>query len=76
MMMIFAYDYRGVLTSHRVPTGKTVNKEYYRKYLRTILRPALRRKRAELIDCTPLILQDNALPHKSKVVKELLEDYG
>ena len=26
-MMILAYDYRGVLTSHRVPTGETVNKE-------------------------------------------------
>lgn len=76
MMMIFAYDCRGVLTSHRVPTGETVNKEYYKMYLRTILRPALRRKRPELIDCTPLILHDNASPHKSKVVKELLEGYG
>ena len=56
MMMIFANDYRGVLTSHRVTTGETVNKEYYRMYLRTIFRPALRRKCAELIDCTPLIL--------------------
>ena len=64
MMMIFAYDDRGVLTSHRVPTDETVNKEYYRMYLRTIPHPALRRKHAELIDYTPLILQDNASPHK------------
>ena len=35
MLMIFAYDFRGVLTAHRVPTGRTVNKEYYEKYLRT-----------------------------------------
>ena len=27
MLMIFAYDFRGVLTAHRVPTGRTVNKE-------------------------------------------------
>ena len=36
----FAYDFRGVLTAHRVPTGRTVNKEYYEKYLRIVLRPA------------------------------------
>ena len=35
MPMIFAYDFRGVLTAHQVPTGRTVNKEYYEKYLRT-----------------------------------------
>ena len=58
MLMIFAYDFRGVLTAHRVPTGRTVNKEYYEKYLRTVLRPALRRKRSELINCTSLILHD------------------
>ena len=74
--MIFAYDFHGVPTAHRVPTGGTVNKEYYEKYLRTVLRPALRRKRSELINCTPLILHDNASPHKSNVVKELLEGYG
>ena len=64
MLMKIAYDFRGVLTAHRVPTGRTVNKEYYKKYLRTVLRPALRRKRSEIINCTPLILHDNASPHK------------
>ena len=76
MLMIFAYDFRGVLTAHRVPKGRTVNKEYYEKYLWTVFRPALRRKRSELIKCTPLILHDNASPHKSNAVKELLEGYG
>ena len=32
MLMIFAYDFSGVLTAHRVPTGETVNKEYYKMY--------------------------------------------
>ena len=41
MLMIFAYDFRGVLMAHRVPTGETVNKEYYKMYIRTILRPAI-----------------------------------
>ena len=42
-------------------------------YIRTILRPAIRRKRQEMIDPTPLILYNNATPHKASVVKELLE---
>ena len=73
--MIFVYDFRGVLTAHRVPTGETVNKEYYKMYIKTILRPAVCRKRQEMIDCTPLISHDNALPYKANVVKELLELY-
>ena len=44
MLMIFAYDISG-LTTHRVPQGQTVNKEYYEQYLRRILRLAIRRKR-------------------------------
>ena len=75
MLMIFAYDFRRVLTAHRVPTGESVNKEYYKMYIRTILRPAIRRKRQEMIDHTPLILHDNASPHKANMVKELLESY-
>ena len=41
MLMIFAFDYSGVFTSHRVPQRQTVNIEYYKYFLRLILRPAL-----------------------------------
>ena len=71
--MIFAYDFRGVLAAHRVPTGGTVNKDYYKMYIRTIT--AIRREHKEMIDRTPLILHDNASPHKANVVNELLESY-
>ena len=50
MLMIFEYDFHGVLMAHRVPTGETVNKEYYKMYIRTILRPAIHRKDQEMID--------------------------
>ena len=50
MLMIFAYNFRGVLMAHRVPTGEAVNKEYDKMYIRTILRPAIRRKRQGMID--------------------------
>ena len=75
MLMIFAYDFRGVLMAHRVPTGQTMNKEYYKMYIRIILCPGIRRKRQEMTDRTPLLLHDNASPHKANIVKELLELY-
>lgn len=75
MLMIFAYDSIGVLASYRVPNGKTVNKECYHMFLRSVLRPAIRRKRPELLAVGPLILHDNASCHKSGVVKALLEEY-
>ena len=64
MLMIFAYDINGVLTSHRVPTGQTVNKEYYEMYIRRILRPAIRRKRPELLEATPLFYKTTLLATK------------
>ena len=72
MLMIFAYDAEGVLTTHRVPDGTTVNKEYYESYLRKILRPAP--KRPELLRVTPLILHDNATSHKAAIVKAVFEE--
>ena len=75
MLMIFAYDINGVLTTHRVQHGCTVNKEYYEWYLTKILRPAIRRKRPELLQVTPLILHDNATPHKAGVVRDVFERY-
>ena len=61
-MMIFAYDFRGVLTALRAPTGETVNKEHYKMYIRTILHPTIHRKRQEMIDRTLLILHNKASP--------------
>lgn len=49
ILMILAHDAEGVHTTHRVPVGTTVNKEYYKSYLRKIQRPAIRRKCQVLI---------------------------
>ena len=75
MLMIVAYDFRGLLTAHRLPTCETVNKEYYKTYIGTILCLAIRRKHQEMIDRTLLILHDNASPLKANIVKELLESF-
>ena len=34
MLMIFAYDRRGILTSQRVESGKTINRKYYEECLK------------------------------------------
>ena len=47
MLMIFAYDIRGVLTR------QTVNGTYKKGYIQKALRPAFRRKRPELLVAGP-----------------------
>ena len=34
MLMIFAYDRHGILTSHKVESGKTINGKYYEEYIK------------------------------------------
>ena len=55
--MIFAYYRHGILTSHKVENGKTINGKYYEEYIKT-LRQAIRRKRPELLAAGPIILGD------------------
>ena len=75
MLMIFAYDRRAILTSHKVETGKTINGRYYEEYIKKVLRPAIRRKRPELLAAGPILLHDNATPHGAQGVTSLLERY-
>ncbi len=76
VLMIFAYDNSGILSSHSVPTGQTVNSEYYAHYLQKILRSAIRKKRPDLLNAGPVILHDNATPHVSTHVTTLLTSYS
>ena len=75
MLMIFAYDAEGVLSTHQVPDGTTVNKEYYKSYLGKILCPAIRCKCSESLSVMPLIIHDNTTPHKAAIVKAVFEEY-
>ena len=56
------FDYQGVICDHAVPPNHTVNGEYYLHVLHDFVRPAIRRKRPELLE-TVILLQDNAAPH-------------
>ena len=75
MFMIFAYHRHGILPSHRVESGKTINRKYYEEYLKKTPKQAIHRKIQELLAAGPIILHDNATTHGAVNVKSLLGRY-
>jgi histone-lysine N-methyltransferase SETMAR len=75
-MMIIVYDKNGVIATDRVPPVSTVTAGYYRKFLQDVLRPKICQKRSAMFAAGVLILHDNAGPHVSGAVSEILEKYG
>ena len=69
--MIFAYDYRGIMT---IPYGTSVTAAYYRDGMQK-LRRKMHKNRLDLLGDGPLILRDNARPQVGKIVTELLRKY-
>jgi histone-lysine N-methyltransferase SETMAR len=76
LMMIMAYDKNGEIATDRVPPGSTVTAAYYRKFLQDVLRLKIRQKRSATFTAGVLILHDNAQPHASGAVSEILKKYG
>jgi histone-lysine N-methyltransferase SETMAR len=73
-MLIVAYDSEGVIISHAVPAGQTVNAVYYQHFLEHNLRPAMRRKRPHFLRDNPSCgLHDNACCHMARAVSALLQ---
>ena len=75
LMMIFAYDYCGVIMTDRVPTGTTVNAQYYHNFLQN-LRRKMHKNRPNALQCNIKILHDNARPHMGNLVTDLLDKYN
>nr|APL98296.1 truncated putative DD34D transposase [Bactrocera tryoni] len=76
VMLIVFFDIRGVVHYEYVPTGQTVNKEYYLGVMRR-LRDAIRRKRPSLWANNSWILHhDNAPSHKAIIVNEFLAKHS
>ena len=75
LLMIF-FDSTGMIYMHWVPTGQTVNKEYYVEVLREF-RKRFRRKRPALFKSGQWHFhQDNALVHNSIFVTDYLAKMG
>ena len=70
VMLTVFFDYCGVVHYEFLPTGQTVNKEYYLSVMRR-LREAIRKKRPELWANNSWILHhDNAPSHTALVLRE------
>jgi hypothetical protein len=65
-----------VLATDRVPPGSTVTAAYYTKFLQDVLRPNIRQEMSAMFAAGVLILHDNARPHASGAVSEILDKYG
>ena len=76
LLMIPFFDSTGMIYMHRVPTGQTVNKEYYVEVLREF-RKRFRRKNPALFKSGQWHFhQDNAPVHNSILVTEYLTKMG
>ena len=75
-LMIPFFDYTGMIYTHWVPTGQTVNKEYYIEVLREF-RKRFRRMRPALFKSGQWHFhQDNASVHNSIFVTDYLTKMG
>ena len=73
---LFFLDSTGIIYMHWVPTGQTVNKEYYVEVLREF-RKRFRRKRPALFKSDQwYFYQDNAPVHNSILVTDYLTKMG
>ena len=76
LLMIPFFDSTGTIYMHRVPTGQTVNKEYYAEVLREFRR-RFRRNRPALFKSDQWHFhQDNAPVHNSILVTDYLTKMG
>ena len=76
LLIILFFDSTGMIYIHWVPTGQTVNKEYYVEALREF-RKRFRRKRPALFKSGQWHFhQDNALVHNSILVTDYLSKMG
>lgn len=72
VLLTVFFDYNGVVHHEFLPTGRTVNKEYYKEVMQR-LREAIRLKRSELWKNKSWILHhDNASAHTSMLVRDFL----
>jgi len=65
------WNKKGVILSYPLPKGMTITGECYREILKNQLLPAVAEKQPELVG-NFILHQDNAPPHKARIVIEFL----
>ena len=75
VMHITFFDHAGLLFDQAVPVGQIVNGDYYLSVLKKVRR-AINDKRPELENAGPILLQDNAGPHRKREVLQTLDTWS
>lgn len=76
VLLTVFFDYNGIVHHEFLPSGRTVNKEYYLQVLRN-LREAIRRKRPELWRGNSWTLHhDNAPAHTTLLIQQFLAKHS
>ena len=75
VMHITFFDRQDILFDQAVPVGQTVNGDYYLSVLVKVRR-AIKDKRPNLHNSGPILLQDNAGPHRKREVLDTLDNWG
>jgi transposase len=74
-MLIVFFDIQGIVMAEWVPSGQTVNQQYYLEVL-TKLRKRVRRKRPELWRNGWILHQDNTPAHNALSMKQFLANHN
>ena len=74
MLSVF-WDSQGVLLLDFLPHGQTVTGDYYANLLFQ-LREAIKKKRRGKLTAGPLLLHDNAPPHKTRIARAAIQTSG
>lgn len=74
-MVITFFDYRGMVYTHTVPQGQTINGVYYISVLRQLIKDHIPKKRPDLVGRWKLH-HDNARPHVANAVLQFLAKKG
>ena len=73
-MHIMFFDVHGVLLNWAVPLCTRVNGAYYQWVIREKLRPAIRRKRRQLLENGVFLLHDNEPVHVTRSLVDMLNE--
>jgi hypothetical protein len=74
-MVIMVFDHEGVIATDCVSVGISVTAGYYATFLHKKLRQKIRQNWPQLLESGALILHDNARPHITHSVKDVMADY-
>ena len=76
VMACVSWDTQGVVLVDFVPPGHTVNADYYCTLLSDRLRPAVCRKRPDLLKKGVILQHGNAPPHRARQTVDKIEEMG